>query len=105
MGMPALRATVSCAFSNGFLRSVHHNPALRALFYSVGLSARCQWNIAEKPVVYRREADGLSPICRCSLVRVAVVRPCGYLISNADAYIQTSVIADIVGSGIYISVA
>ena len=31
MGVPALRATVSCALSIVFLRSVHHDPALRAI--------------------------------------------------------------------------
>ena len=31
--MPALRATFSCALSNVFLRSVHHDPALRAIAF------------------------------------------------------------------------
>ena len=86
MGMPALRATVSCALSNGFLRSVHHNPALRASFYSVGLSARCQWNIAEKPVEYRRKAGGISPRSRWYIAKkpVAFRRKATMVLSGAD---------------------
>ena len=45
--MPALRATVSCALSIVFLRSVHHDPALRAIvfetifFNSISSRLRC----------------------------------------------------------------
>ena len=37
--MPALRATFSCALSNVFLRSVHHDPALRAIAFEINFNS------------------------------------------------------------------